>query len=194
LAQWGLTPIDVKRFYKAFFGFWFRLFGWKTIGELPPLTKYVIAVAPHTSNWDFAVGYCVKHIMDLHPDFLAKDSLFKIPLVGWFLKNMGGHSVDRSKKANMVDQIAEKFNTLDKFIMAIAPEGTRSYSPEWKTGFYRVAEKVKVPIVLIGFDYGRKVVEISEPMYTTGDVDADIEKMKAYFRPMKGKRPELGVI
>jgi 1-acyl-sn-glycerol-3-phosphate acyltransferase len=185
----------VKRFYKAFFGFWFRLFGWKSIGDPPSnMTKYVLAVAPHTSNWDFAVGYSVKHIHDLHPDFLAKDSLFKIPLLGWFLRNMGGHPVDRSIKKNTVDQIVDKFETLDKFIMAIAPEGTRSFSPEWKTGFYRVAEKANVPIILIGFDYGRKVVEFSEPLYPTGNMEEDIEKMKAFFRPMRGKHPELGVI
>jgi 1-acyl-sn-glycerol-3-phosphate acyltransferase len=78
--------------------------------------------------------------------------------------------------------------------MAIAPEGTRSFSPEWKTGFYRVAEKANVPIILIGFDYGRKVVEFSEPLYPTGNMEEDIEKMKAFFRPMRGKHPELGVI
>ena len=184
----------LKRFYKSFFGFWFRLFGWKSIGSNPKeLKKYVIAVGPHTSNWDFAIGYCIKHIHDLHPDFLGKDSLFRIPLVGWFLRNMGGHPVDRSKKTNMVDQIVEKFETLDKFIMAITPEGTRSYSPEWKTGFYRVSERVKVPIVLVGMDYTRKVVEFSEPIFTTGNMEADFEKMKEFFRRMKGKHPELGI-
>lgn len=184
----------MKKFNKAFFGFWFRLFGWKIIGHKPVnITKYVIVVAPHTSNWDFAVGYCTKHIEDLHPDFLAKNSLFKIPLVGWFLRNMGGHPVDRSKKMNMVDVMVEKFATHDKFIMAITPEGTRSYSPDWKTGFYRVAERANVPIVLAGIDYGKKALTFSEPFFASGDLEADIEKMKAFFRTMKGKHPEQGV-
>ena len=184
----------MKKFNKVFFGFWFRLFGWKIIGSRPyHLKKYVIAVAPHTSNWDFAVGYCYKHIDDLHPSFLAKHSLFKIPIVGWFLRSMGGVAVDRTKKENVVDQVVEKFEELDEFIMAITPEGTRSYSPEWKTGFYRIAVKAKVPIVLIGFDFGRKAVEIREPLYPSGNMEADIETMKDYFRPMKGRNPELGV-
>lgn len=183
----------VKRFNKAFFGFWFRLFGWK-IGKYPPkLNRYVIAVAPHTSNWDFGVGYCVKHIADLHPNFLGKDSLFKIPLVGWFLRNMGGVPVDRSRNVKLVDQMVEKFEELDHFIVAITPEGTRSYSPKWKTGFYYVAQKANVPIVMAGLDYGTRTVIFSDPFHASGDVDKDLEFMKDFFRPMKGKHPEKGV-
>ncbi len=169
------------------------MFGWKIIGKKPDLKKFVIVVAPHTSNWDFAVGYSTKHIYDIHPNFLAKDSLFKIPMVGWFLRNIGGEPVDRSKNTNMVDQVVEKFNSLDSFIMTIAPEGTRSYSPKWKTGFYHIAVKSGVPIVLLGFDYGQKVVEFREPWFPTGDQDADIETMKDFFRPMRGRNPDQGV-
>lgn len=183
----------MKRLYKAFFEFWFKLFGWKIIGSKPEFDKFVIAVAPHTSNWDFALGYSLKHIDNLHPNVLAKDSLFKIPLIGWFLRNMKAEPVNRSKKTNMVDQIVEKFEKMDSFKMVIAPEGTRSYSPQWKTGFYRIAEKARVPIVMIGFDYERKVVEYSEPFYTTGNMEEDIEKLKDFFRPMKGRNPEQGV-
>jgi 1-acyl-sn-glycerol-3-phosphate acyltransferase len=184
----------MKKLAKAFFGFWFRLFGWKIEGKLPETKKYLIVVAPHTSNWDFAVGYCVKHIMDLHPDFLAKNSLFKIPLVGWFLRSMGGHPVDRSKNTNMVDAIVEKYATSEKFIMTITPEGTRSYSPNWKTGFYRVAEKANIPIVKAGFDYGKRTVYFDEPRYVTGNMEAEIEEMKAWYRTKKGKHPEKGVV
>lgn len=156
--------------------------------------KCVIAVAPHTSNWDFAVGYCVKHIADLHPNFLGKDKLFKIPLVGWFLRNMGGYPVDRSKNVKLVDQIVEKFKELDEFIMAITPEGTRSLAPKWRTGFYYAALQAEVPIIMAGMDYGRKIVTFSEPLIPSGNLDLDIEFMKNFFRPMTGKRPELGVI
>ncbi|MCP4457869.1 MAG: acyltransferase [Cytophagales bacterium] len=183
----------MKKVNKAFFGFWFRLLGWKIIGRRPDLNKYVIAVAPHTSNWDFAVGYSVKQICNIHPNFLAKDSLFKIPFVGRFLRNIGGEPVDRSKNTNMVDLVVEKFESLESFIMTIAPEGTRSYSPKWRTGFYYIAEKSGVPIVLLGFDYGRKVAEFRKPIYPTGDIEADIELMKDFFRPMKGRNPECGV-
>lgn len=183
----------MKKFYKHFFGFWFKLFGWKIAKYPPNLKKYVVAVAPHTSNWDFGVGYCVKHIADIHPNFLAKRSLFKLPGIGWFLRNMGGYPVDRSKNVKLVDQIIEKFNELDQFIMAITPEGTRSRNDNWKTGFYFVAHGAKVPIVMAGMDYGLRQVTFSDPLYTTGDVQADLEKIKAFFRPMKGKYPEKGV-
>lgn len=184
----------MKAVGKFIFGSLFRLFGWRIEGGLPEVKKYVIVVAPHTSNWDFAVGYCVRHILDLRPDFLAKNSLFKIPLVGWFLRSMGGHPVDRSKANNIVDLIVEKFNESEKFIMTITPEGTRSYSPNWKTGFYRVAEKANVPIVLAGFDYEKKTVYFDKPRYVTGDMEADIEQMKEWFRPKKGRYPEKGVV
>ena len=183
----------VKGFYRFFFGFWFRLFGWK-IDQFPPkLNKYVIVVAPHTSNWDFAIGYCVKHIANLHPNFLGKDSLFRVPLVGWFLRNMGGCPVDRSNKLKMVDQVVAKFKELDRFIMAITPEGTRAFNDKWKTGFYYIAYNAKVPIVLAGIDYGLKIVTFSLPIHPTGNVDLDIENMKNFFRPMKGLFPEKGV-
>lgn len=192
LVQWAYS-IEVKGIYKLFFGFWFRLFGWEIIGSKPDLKKYIIVVAPHTSNWDFAVGYSLKYIHDLHPNFLAKKSLFGIPLIGWFLRINGGEPIDRDKKTNMVDQVVEKFKTLDQFIMAITPEGTRAYSPEWKTGFHRIGLKANVPIVMIGFDFGRKQVVVGKPMSLSENLEADVELMKKFFRPMKGRNPALGV-
>ena len=174
--------------------FWFKIFGWKMESHPPKIKKYVLAIAPHTSNWDFAVGYCVKHIADLHPNVLVKASLFKIPLVGWFLRNMGGHPVDRSKKLNLVDQIVKMFEKNKQFIMAITPEGTRSFSSKWKTGFYYVALGAKVPIVMVGIDYSKKLVTFSNPLVPSGDADVDLESMKKYFRPLKGRYPEKGVI
>lgn len=179
---------------RAFFKFVFRLWGWRIAGQLPKEKKYVIVVAPHTSNTDFFVGVCVKYILhNFKPRFLAKNSLFKIPLVGWFLKSIGGYPVDRSKKMKLVDQIVEIFEREEEFIMTITPEGTRSYVEKWKTGFYFVALKANVPIMMSGFDYEHKVVELKEVFYPSGDVDKDVEKMMAYFRGIKGKYPEKGV-
>ncbi len=172
----------------------FSTFGWKTKGEIPDLDKYVIVVAPHTSNWDFFVGLAARYILHLRSHFLAKNSLFKVPVVGWFLKSIGGHAVDRSRKTNMVDQVVEIFENNNKFVLTVTPEGTRSYQPNWKTGFYRIAEKAKVPIVMVGFDYGNRVVEVLDPFHPTGDLESDIEKMKDYYRTIRGKRPELGVL
>lgn len=179
---------------KAFFKFCFKLTGWKVIGSRPNLKKYVVIVAPHTSNWDFFVGVAARSISGLRSDFLAKNSLFKIPVVGWFLKKIGGHAVDRSKKLKMVDQVVELFNTHDEFVITITPEGTRSYNPDWKTGFYRIAHKANIPIVMVGFDFERKVVEYKAPFYPSGDIDKEIEQIKDYYRRIKGKHPEKGVL
>jgi 1-acyl-sn-glycerol-3-phosphate acyltransferase len=184
----------MKTLKKVFFGFWYRLFGWRIIGDKPnDIRKYVIVVAPHTSNFDFFVGLAVKHMIDLHSHFLAKNSLFKIPVVGWFFRAIGGHPVDRSKNTNLVDQVVELFHELDDFVMTVTPEATRSYKPKWKTGFYRIAEKAQVPIVMVGFNYRDKYVEFKEPFMPSGDMDVDFEKMKAYFRAMPGRHPEKGV-
>lgn len=180
---------------KAFFKFCFRLTGWKVVGHRPSdLKKYVLIVAPHTSNYDFFVGVAARSISGLKSDFLAKDSLFKIPMVGWFLRKVGGHPVDRSKKTNMVDQVVDLFNQHEEFVITITPEGTRSYNPNWKTGFYRIAYKAGVPIVMVGFDYEKREVAYREPFIPSGDIEREIEEIKAYYRTVKGKHPEKGVV
>lgn len=160
------------------------------------MKKYVIVVAPHTSNWDFFIGWGARNVIGFYPNFLAKRELFKIPIVGWFLSFIGGVPVDRKsrqKKVNLVDQVVELYRTKEEFIMTITPEGTRSYSPNWKTGFYRIAKRANVPIVKIAFDYPTKTVHIEEPFYLSGDMDKEIEEIKDYYRQFTGKNPEMGV-
>jgi len=172
----------------------YKASGWKVDGVKPAqLSKYVIVVAPHTSNWDFFVGWGARNVIGFRPNFLAKNSLFKIPFIGWFLKFIGGVPVDRSRKTNMVDQVVQLYKEKAAFIMTITPEGTRSYSPNWKTGFYRIAHQANVPIVKIGFDYPSKTVFIDKPFHPTGDLEGDIEEIKNYFRQFTGKNPEDGV-
>ena len=178
---------------KQFFQFWFWLFGWKIIGEKPKLDKYLVIVAPHTSNWDFLIGLAAKHIMDLHSEFLGKNSLFKIPILGWFMRSIGGHPVDRSKNSNIVDQVVDLFNQHKKFVIALAPEGTRTYVPKLRTGFYHIAHKAGIPIAMVGFDYKRKVVEFKDLFYPTGDVEKDMEVILGYYRTIPGKYPEKGI-
>lgn len=174
----------------------FKLAGWKVQGVKPDLSKYVIVVAPHTSNWDFFVGWGARNVIGFRPNFLAKDSLFKIPLVGGFLKFIGGVAVqrgDRKKSKQLVEQVVDLYKEREEFIMTITPEGTRSYNPNWKTGFYRIAHQAGVPIVKIAFDYGTKTVFVDEPFYPTGEMDSEVELIKDYFRQFKGKNPEDGV-
>ena len=175
------------------FLFLFDLFGWKIIGSKPDLKKYMIIVAPHTSNMDFFVGVAARSISRIRSAYLAKKSLFNIPLVGRLLRAMGGYPVDRSKRTNMVDQVVELYNGHEKFVMTITPEGTRSYNANWKTGFYRIAYNARVPIVMVAFDYERKIVQFREPFYPTGNLENDLEFIKAYYRNFKGKNPENGV-
>ena len=174
----------------------FKLSGWKVDGKKPDVKKYVIIVAPHTSNWDFFVGWTARNLIGFRPNFLAKKELFKIPVVGWFLSSIGGVAVDRKSKkksTQLVQQVVDLYKERDEFIMTITPEGTRSYAPRWKTGFYRIAVDAEVPIVKIGFDYGTKTVFIDEPFYPSGDMDKEVEDIKDYFRKFKGKNPEDGV-
>ena len=171
----------------------YKLFGWKVVGTKPNLKKYVIIVAPHTSNWDFFVGWGARNVIGFRPNFLAKNSLFKIPLIGWFLKFIGGVPVDRSKHTNLVDQVVKLYKEREAFIMTITPEGTRSYSPKWKTGFYRIAHQAEVPIVKIGFDYPSKTVYLDEPFYPSGDLEGEMQLLKDHFKQFTGKNPEDGV-
>ncbi|WP_424964248.1 1-acyl-sn-glycerol-3-phosphate acyltransferase [Ekhidna sp.] len=174
----------------------YKLAGWKVNGKKPDLKKYVIIVAPHTSNWDFFVGWGARNVIGFYPNFLAKRELFQIPLVGWFLSSIGGVPVDRKNKRKsmqLVDQVVELYKNREEFIMTITPEGTRSYSPKWKTGFYRIAVQAEVPIVKIGFDYASKTVYVDDPFYPNGDMEKEIEEIKDYFRQFTGKNPDDGV-
>ncbi len=178
-----------QRFYK----FWFDFFGWRLVGAKPDLNKYIVIVAPHTSNYDFFVGLAARSVSGLKSNFLAKKSLFDIPIVGWAMRSFGGFPVDRTKNTNLVDQVVDLYNQHDEFAITITPEGTRSYNPNWKTGFYRIALKTNIPIVMVSFDFEKKIVEYLQPFYPTGDLDADMEHIKSYYRTIKGKYPEKGV-
>lgn len=181
---------------RGFFVLMFKIFGWKVIGTKPAnIKKYIIVVAPHTSNVDFLIGVAARSISHIKSAYLAKKELFSIPLLGWFFKSLGGIPVDRSRNTNLVDQVVDFLQSKDpqkEMAVCVAPEGTRSYAEKWKTGFWHIAESANIPIVMVAFDYGRKVVEYKKPFYT-GNKEEDIERMKVYFRTIKGKHPELGV-
>ncbi|MCB0791783.1 MAG: 1-acyl-sn-glycerol-3-phosphate acyltransferase [Flavobacteriales bacterium] len=172
----------------------FRIMGWSVRSDMPPdLDKYIIVVAPHTSNLDFFIGLFARSIMRMNDvRYLAKKELFRWPL-GSFFRALGGYPVDRSKKTNLVDQVAELFRTMPGFKIAITPEGTRTHVDRWRTGFYRIAQQADVPIVLAAMDYGRKEVAFSDVFPMTGDQDADIARMMAHFRGVRGRHPDKGV-
>ena len=174
--------------------FFHTLAGWRIQDDRPAaLDRYIVVVAPHTSNWDFFVGLCVRSLARMGDvRYLAKRSLFRPPL-GWFFRAVGGYPVDRSKHNNMVDAVVAMFDRREIHKIAITPEGTRSYQPVWKTGFHRIARQADVPVILATFDYPRKRVVLSDLFPLTDDPAMDIERMKDWFRQYKGRNPENGV-
>ncbi len=165
--------------------------GWKIAGTLPShIKKYIVIVVPHTSNWDFPIGVCGKHFVGLsHSKVLMKKELFK-PVFGFIFKCFGGIPVDRSKKANLVDQIVNIFEKEKNFGLIITPEGTRSYQKEWKTGFYHIAQKADVPLALGFIDYHKKEIGIGKIFHPTGNKEADISEIKAFYKTKIPKHPE----
>ena len=160
--------------------FW-DLFGWKIIGEMPSdLKKYIIITAPHTSNWDFVIGLCVRNILGFKSYFLGKKSLFRWPL-GWFFRKLGGYPVDRSQRNNLVDQVVEIFNSSNEFVIALAPEGTRKHVTEWKTGFYYISLKARVPIVRTKIDIKNKTVTVYSPFWPIGILETDMARIKDVY-------------
>lgn len=163
-----------------------RLLGWKLVGALPTLKKYVIIVVPHTSWHDFYIGVLVRGISGLEINFVGKKELFDSPF-GWYFKWMGGAPVDRGTRSNTVDAIVDIFNSREVFRLSIAPEGTRKKVDTLKTGFYFIAKGAEVPIVKVAFDFGKKEVRIDEPFYPGDDMEADLKKIYAFYKGVYGK-------
>lgn len=164
------------------------LFKWEldTSIELPK--KCVVCIAPHTSNWDFIVGILFKYATNLQASFFMKKEWFRFPL-SIIMKLLGGIPIDRSKKKNVTDIIAEEFNKRDSLIIGLTPEGTRSLNYEWKKGFYYIAQKANVPIVLAYIDFKKKKVGYNKLLIPTNYED-DIIMIKKYYSNINAKYPE----
>jgi len=171
--------------------FLLRLFGWKIEGwDLNQLNKYVIIVIPHTSYWDFPLGLLVRQAWRApHVKFVGKHTLFKPPF-GALFRWLGGYPVDRTRHTNFVDAVVQLFKEQERFVVVVAPEGTRKKVEKLKTGFYYIAMGAGVPIVMVKFDWGRKIVSNREPFYPTGNYEADLAVINDYFRGVQGKIPE----
>ncbi len=169
-----------------------KLWGWKIKGNPPyGVKKFVMAAFPHTSNWDFPLGILVRKAIDIDIKYIGKSSLFKWPY-GWLFRWLGGYPVDRSRRTNFVDAVTDIFNSKESFKIVLAPEGTRRKVDKLKSGFYYIAVQAKVPIVLVKFDWGEKVVDFSEPFFPSGDKEKDFEFIRQAIKDVKGKTPEWG--
>ncbi len=166
-----------------------RMAGWKVKGEKPKEERYVFVAAPHTSNWDFPLARLTNSQLEIKLKMLMKQSWFVFPL-NYILTYLGVIPIDRSKSGGFIDGIVEKFNTIDDFKFVIAPEGTRSYVESWKTGFYTIAVKAKVPIALSYVDYAKKETGIGPVIYPSGDAEKDFEKIMDFYRTVVPRFPK----
>ncbi len=167
----------------------YKMQGWKAIGEVPEPRRFVIVAAPHTSNWDFPNLLGLAEDLGIRPHFMAKQSLFRWPYRN-FMLDVGGVPVDRKGANNVVDQMAAEFAKRDEFMLTIAPEGTRSNVGKWKTGFYHIAVAAKVPLVLGMMNYGNKTGGLGPAIMPTGDYEADMEKLMAYYKDVVPRHPD----
>ncbi|MCS6967742.1 MAG: 1-acyl-sn-glycerol-3-phosphate acyltransferase [Cytophagales bacterium] len=177
----------------------FQIIGWKAVdysqrlsGYNPPVRKFVMIVAPHTSNWDFVIALIARYILGYgsNTKFLAKNTLFRFPLK-YLLDALGGIPVDRSQKNRLTEQIASQFSQAGNELgIVIAPEGTRKYTPNWKRGFYYIALKANVPILPVAMDYQNKLISVHPPFFPTGNVESDIAQLKRFFRKEMARYPD----
>ena len=168
---------------------YYKLLGWKTKVSVPDYDKYIICAAPHTSNWDFIIGKLFYAAIGRKTGFMMKKEWFFFPF-GYLLKAMGGIPVNRDKNTSTVEAVTNEIKKRKTFHLAITPEGTRSPNPNWKRGFYYIALKAQIPIVLIGIDYKTKTITAGKVIIPSGDYKEDIKEIKTYFKQFTGKHPE----
>ncbi|MCE9603002.1 MAG: lysophospholipid acyltransferase family protein [Gemmatimonadetes bacterium] len=167
-----------------------RLTGWRFTGaDFPDRRKFVLIVAPHTSNWDFPVGIMAMYALGIRGTFLGKDTLFKFPL-GILMRFLGGFPVDRTSRSDVVTQTTELVERSDRIIIVLSPEGTRKYAPRWRSGFYWIAQKTGMPILPVAFDFSERAIRVFPLFEPTGDQDADVAALRRHFRPEMGRYPE----
>ncbi|MGH8184252.1 MAG: lysophospholipid acyltransferase family protein [Rhodanobacteraceae bacterium] len=160
--------------------------GWRLEGTLPDVPKLVLIVAPHSSWWDGIWGLLFKVALGTDVSFMAKRELFRWP-VGGLLRRLGGVPIERRAAGDVVGQMVERFRTCERLWLCIEPEGTRKAVVKWKSGFWHIAHQAGVPILPGYFDYPRKVIGLGPLFQPTGDKNADIASLRAFYAPYKGK-------
>jgi 1-acyl-sn-glycerol-3-phosphate acyltransferase len=167
---------------------WLTASGWTVAGPAPDEKRYVLLAAPHTSNWDLPVMLSITMVLGIDVHWMGKHTLFAFPF-GGLMKQLGGLPIERHKHAGVVQQIAQRYAESRELVIAIPPEATRSRAPYWRSGFYRIAQAANVPIALGFLDYQRRLGGIGMLIRPSGDVHADMEKIRTFYAPMQGKFP-----
>ncbi len=179
----GVIAYGLSRIY-----LWFS--GWSVEGKVPDSAKAVFIAAPHTSNWDMPHMLACAFALRMRPSWAGKRALFKWPW-GWFMRWLGGVPVDRRGHKNTVLAIAELFRQQEKLFLAVAPAGTRSRTEYWKSGFYHIAREAGVPMLCGFLDYSRKVGGLGPSILPSGDLSADMDRIREFYEDIQGKFPQL---
>ena len=166
--------------------------GWRFEGVMPDLPRFVLIIAPHTSNWDFIIGLAAKWALGLETRFWGKETLF-LPPLGWFMRSLGGIPVDRSKPHDVVGHTIEEFARHERMVLTVTPEGTRKKVDCWRSGFWHVAKGAGVPICCVAFDWGRRVIRIG-PVVNADDDDTErgIARIRELYAGVSGRNRPPG--
>jgi 1-acyl-sn-glycerol-3-phosphate acyltransferase len=164
------------------------LLRWRIAGEIPNLSRFVIAIAPHTSNWDFVIGIAAMFALDLRISFIGKHTLFRGPFAA-VLKWMGGIAVDRSSPHGLVAESIAAFECAGGRVLAIAPEGTRHRVERFRSGFLHIARGARVPVLLASLDYAGRCLVLGPLIVPGEDVDSDRTRIEAHFARVRGRNP-----
>jgi 1-acyl-sn-glycerol-3-phosphate acyltransferase len=167
----------------------YKHWGWTAEVTQEHPDKYIICLAPHTSNWDFLIGQLYIGARGMKSNFLMKKEWFFWPL-GPLFRRLGGIPVYRQKHSSMTDSMAETARQASTFHLCITPEGTRSAVADWKKGFYFIALKAELPILLYAVDYERRLISCTKTIIPNGDLEGQMREIKLYYKGFKGKKPE----
>ncbi len=167
-----------------------RSLGWRITGQLPDTPKFVVAVAPHTSNWDFVIALLSYLALELRASWFGKHTIFRFPF-GPILRNFGGIPVRRDEAHDVVGRAVAEFARHDAFVLGLAPEGTRRWVKSWRTGFYHIALGARVPVVAVSLDFAKREVEVGPALEMTGDYAEDLKPLLQRFAAVTPKHPKL---
>lgn len=163
-------------------------------GVRPAVDRYVIIAAPHTSNWDMPFMLAMAFVYDIPVRWMGKHTLFSPPF-GVLLKRLGGIPIVRDQPGGVVGQMVDYFKDNESLVLMVPAEGTRSHVEYWKSGFYHIARAADVPVILSYLDFEKKVGGIGPSLQLTGDIHADMDKIRAFYAGIQGLRPQnVGVI
>lgn len=163
--------------------------GWRLVGDIPNSRQLVIAVAPHTSNWDFVLTMATSLALGLQIRFLGKASIFVGPL-GRVLRTFGGFPVQRDSAHGVVGQLVEAFAREPQLILGLAPEGTRRKVPQFRSGFWQIAKGAQVPILALGIDFKLRAIVVGPLLQPSDDFVADCQRLRLFFQQMTPRFPE----